>query len=584
MLDLLALALLHRAVRRSFGPRAAWVAALLYATNPWVVEFIRWIWYQTLISTFATVAFAMFLLLVAHRGKHRDQKTRVFITKQAIDNILGSTGFISSKHKTKTLAFLHLALSIGLLSATLMGMVHLAAVPWAALLFLLGLALAWRKRLWRGFLGGIGLSLIAAWSYLQHLWKSKFADVHLLLEGNEADASGLNWTSYRLSRELLTGDQVLQTPRTKLWAESIIQINGLTSIILILLTFAVLSSVWRIIRRKEKRAVLLFTLGWALLAPTLFVPTHIHLQHFYLLFLFPAPYVLIGAWLESKNQPQKIPSELWIAVKYASLALLIVLSLWWSYIWTVRISYESRGEMRAVTRAWLMDRVVDEVETYLDNEPEGHVILLNAFEGEHLSPFDWVRNFVHSDRVRIVSAGQGFIIPLGPTCYMLGPGASQEHLTAVADKVTLKPEMTVPASPPWSFACIPSRETLSQPLAQWQNGLSLLQADVQGNLEPNGMLHITYTWHYREPQPKEYHFFNHLMLGDTLVAQVDGTGVPTWYWRDDDVLITRFALPLPADLEAGEYELRVGAYTWPELERVFLVDSADGYTVKTWNQ
>ncbi|MCJ7548152.1 MAG: hypothetical protein MUQ30_00535, partial [Anaerolineae bacterium] len=63
VLDILAIAYLARAVRRTLGTRAALIAALLYATNPWVVEFNRWIWYQTLIPTFATFTFAALLLM-----------------------------------------------------------------------------------------------------------------------------------------------------------------------------------------------------------------------------------------------------------------------------------------------------------------------------------------------------------------------------------------------------------------------------------------------------------------------------------------------------------------------------------------
>ncbi|MGC9400070.1 MAG: hypothetical protein ACP5HM_13160 [Anaerolineae bacterium] len=64
ILDLLALAYLYRTVDRVYGHRAALIASLLYASNPWIVEYNRWIWYQTLLPTFSTVAFAALLALL----------------------------------------------------------------------------------------------------------------------------------------------------------------------------------------------------------------------------------------------------------------------------------------------------------------------------------------------------------------------------------------------------------------------------------------------------------------------------------------------------------------------------------------
>ena len=132
VLDWLAVACLYRAVKKRWGWHAGWAAASLYAANPWVVEFVRWIWYQSLISTFATFAFCSFLLLLpGQRSSHAN-----------------------------------LVLAAGLLSATLMGMVHLAGIPWTLLLFVLGFVLARRRRLWRGLIAGWGLSFLVVLPYL----------------------------------------------------------------------------------------------------------------------------------------------------------------------------------------------------------------------------------------------------------------------------------------------------------------------------------------------------------------------------------------------------------------------------------
>jgi hypothetical protein len=58
--------------------------------------------------------------------------------------------------------------------------------------------------------------------------------------------------------------------------------------------------------------------------------------------------------------------------------------------------------------------------------------------------------------------------------------------------------------------------------------------------------------------------------------------VPTWNRRDDDVLHTTFQLPLPGSLPSGEYRLWIGAYTWPEITRVFLESGEAAYEVRRW--
>jgi hypothetical protein len=550
ILDLLALALLYQAAKRVFGRQAAVVTALLYAANPWIVEFVRWIWYQTLIPTFATVAFAAFLLLLSPGTSKRQDAWLI----------------------------------PGLFGATLMGLVHLAAIPWAALVFLLGLVIAWRRGLWRSFAVGVLLSLIAASPYLLYLIKSNFADMNLLLQGGSGHTQSLNWATYRLSWELLTGEQVLSTPRDPLWASSVVQVQALYNVVPILLGIAAAASVWRILRDPVDRPALAFSLTWTLAAPTLLLFTRFHLQHFYLLFLFPAPYVLIGAlfkgWPPSRAG---VRAKLYTVIGYTGIATLMALALWWTYLWTVRIRFENRGILRAPTRAWLMDRTVNEIKHYLNAEPESEVIVLTTFEGGDLSPFDWIRNFVHTDRVRVVPAGQGFIIPVHPTCYLLAPGTTAADLWPIASTAIDRKEMAIPATPPWPFYCVPARGPLSEPLARWQNGMSLLGTKVEGDLAPGARLQITHTWHY-VAAPSEYHILNHLLLGETLVAQVDGSGVPGWYWRDDDVLITRFELQIPETLEPGEYRLLTGTYTWPAVDRVFLVSGEAAYEVKRWTR
>lgn len=542
VLDLLALAFLFFAVKRRRSVAAAGIAGLLYATNPWLVEYNRWIWYQTLIPTFATIAFAGLLLALS------DQQHKGW------------------------------PLTVAMVGAALMGLVHLASAPWAALLLLLGFVIAVRRRWLPAYASGVGASLLAAYPYLLYLLKTNFTDVVMLL-AERRDTGSLNWAAYRLTMELLNGQQVLTTPRNTLWAESVIEPATFYWIIPSVLGLAIIGALETIWRKRAPAYWL--SLGWTLTAPTLFVFTGFHLQHFYLLCIFPAPWVLIGLWLGETQSRQPTVKQ---STHRLALAGTLIVSAWWAYLWGVRIAYENQGKLRAPTRAWLMDRTVDHIGHFLDADPANEVVILTEFGGG-LSPYDWMRNALNTDRLRIVPDDKGLILPPEESCYLLGPGATPADLDPILSlnaQLKKRPSMTVMATPPWNFFCYDDRPPTPPPLAQWQNGLTLLKTEITGDWKPSGSLRLQHIWHYEVRKDQVYHLFNHLMENETLVAQIDGEGVPTRFWRDDDVLITEFQLNLPETLKKeAEYRLRVGTYTWPGLERIPLEDGTDAYTVET---
>lgn len=539
-LDLLALASLIRMVRRAVGSRAAILAALLYATAPWVILYARTIWYQTLIASLATVAFGALLVLLSSR--------------------LARGGL----------------LTIAMVSITTLSMVHLAAAPFGALLMMLCLVLAWRRRWVRPCAFGLALSALIALPYLIHLVRASFGDLAFILTTGQSSA-GINSAAYRLSAELTSGAMIVANAHGDLWDRSVIAWPTAHALVL---TILAASAVWALItiaRDPRRRAGVLFALLWTLTVPTLFLRSDVHLQHFYLMGIFPAPYVLIGMAVDgvarcTDRGRLRIATSL---VGWSVTAVLVAVALWWASLWLARIALEAQGELERETRGWLMDRTADVVAAYLEEEPQGSLIVLSDFEGE-ASAFEWLRGYTQSDRVRIVPTGKGFLIPEGPACYLLGPRVPAETLWPVPD-FTEVPEREIAANPPWKVICGQQDSGTDTPRADWTNGLSLLRTDVVGDLEPGSRLHITHTWRYRATAPGAYSFFNHLLLDGVLVAQIDGGGVPHWHWRDGDTLLTYFTLNLPDQLPPGDYLLRVGMYTWPGLERVRLVSGDDGF-------
>jgi len=96
-------------------------------------------------------------------------------------------------------------------------------------------------------------------------------------------------------------------------------------------------------------------------------------------------------------------------------------------------------------------------------------------------------------------------------------------------------------------------------------------------------LHLTLYWRAVEPLPQgTYVGFVHLYHPVTaaLVAQDDHVlgqeRYPVNAWQPDEVIVERYSLHVPGDVEAGRYALRAGVYTWPDLTRLEACDDSDG--------
>jgi hypothetical protein len=546
VLDVLALAWLFRAVRKNIGHHAAWVTGLLYATAPWVILYVRTIWYQTLIATFATVAFSSILYLL------RDSPKSPWV------------------------------LVLAMTSTTLMSMVHLAAAPWGFLLFVLYAAVARKECLWKSFCLGMGISVMLVLPYVVYLVNSSFADIAFIFQTGVGSAR-FSTTSFRLSRELLAGGLVVGNAHGDLWDRSVMMWKSADTMVLVMIGLSLVWAGYHIFSNRRMRLSLSFIVVWLVGVPALFVRSSIHLQHFYLMMLFPAPFVLVAAWLENclSLPDHSFAAKLYKVLGTVSAALLVLVALWWSSLWLVRIRLEARGLLERPTRGWLLDRTAQIIHEYLEEQPDGEVIILTEFEGE-MSAFEWLRGNLQTDAVRVISPSQGFLLPEGPLCYLLGPGATEKDLHPVWAILDEQPGMAVPASPSWRFYCGMAPLVDYHQLATWENGLVLVKTEVTSQIQPGELLHITHTWVYRGKEQGAYHFYNHLLKDGELIAQVDGRGIPYWYWRNGDTLLTYFTLQLPPELPEGDYILRTGLYTWPGLVRVTTVTGDDGYAGLTF--
>lgn len=102
---------------------------------------------------------------------------------------------------------------------------------------------------------------------------------------------------------------------------------------------------------------------------------------------------------------------------------------------------------------------------------------------------------------------------------------------------------------------------------QWENGIALTGVARPAGLLPRGeALAVQFTWQAAQASPRRnLTFFAHLIdARDDIVAQTDRRPFdgrfPTTVWRPGETLRDTYAIPVPPDLPAGEYRLRVGFY------------------------
>jgi 4-amino-4-deoxy-L-arabinose transferase-like glycosyltransferase len=108
--------------------------------------------------------------------------------------------------------------------------------------------------------------------------------------------------------------------------------------------------------------------------------------------------------------------------------------------------------------------------------------------------------------------------------------------------------------------------------AQWEIGVGMLgyRLTLDHALTLDYYLRV-----FRQPPPgANYHWFHHVFKDGQKFAALDGSGIRTADWRVGDILFHRFVIPLPESPPARPYELHLGAYLYPQVERVRLLNPA----------
>jgi hypothetical protein len=118
------------------------------------------------------------------------------------------------------------------------------------------------------------------------------------------------------------------------------------------------------------------------------------------------------------------------------------------------------------------------------------------------------------------------------------------------------------------------------PQVQFANGAALqgYRSSIDSTLSLQLLLRV-----FRVPAGgSDYHWYNHVLSSGQKMAQLDGGGVHPSNWREGDLLLQWFDIPLPAPAPSS-LSVRIGSYTYPGLQPVPVTypdgQVSDGVTV-----
>jgi len=136
-------------------------------------------------------------------------------------------------------------------------------------------------------------------------------------------------------------------------------------------------------------------------------------------------------------------------------------------------------------------------------------------------------------------------------------------VSAPTDLTTTPVTVAPSAAPPAQGA------TLTPPLALGDTLTFLGYRLESGKVKAGQTLIVQTAWQVNELPTQPLSLMAHLLNAEGVpVAVGDGLGVPLDQWRAGQIIIQRHTLALPPETPAGTYWIQTGAYTFPDLQRL----------------
>lgn len=553
LLNGLAVVACYRLGQKYFNPSVGRIAAFLFAVNPWAVLMGRKIWAKTL--PLFTVAFIAALMAL----------------------------FVRKRRWALVGAFAALAALIGL---QLEGIAFIPVLAFCLLLF-------WKDVPLRPLLVGIVVFALALAPYGIYDALHGWPNLRTFWEFVHARESSFSWDALRHAF-ILTGSAEIHSmagTRYEEYLSGLPRLWWLNSGMMGLLALALIYAVVQTIRgtQEHRRTFLIlllcFTIPVALRSRAVeSIPLH------YLIVVYPVVFLFIAALINGgyralplRYQPTARALGLLLALLWGAWQLAVLGRLFWfmdRYPTTGGYGIPLKYPRQATLEALRMAEGAEVVVLSDGAEP--------AFE-ERPAVFDALL-FRHPHR--LVDGRMSLLVPDAPrVVYIVGPVSPEGHTFQPVEErlrgmsgVRMAGGVSMPDG--WEYHLYlrerNDREDVLEGLLRppdpprFANGVVLLGYDLPQTTAPGDTLEVWLAWWVQVGPPlgSDYHFFVHLLDGEGhLRSQHDGVPFPTHSWRAGDLVVSRFAVPIPLDLPAGLYEVRTGLYTYPDIQGIPVVDA-----------
>lgn len=528
--------------RRYWGPAAAVAATLMYAVAPWAIIFSRKIWAQNLLPVFV-VGWAIAAALAFVEGKRPWIVVHLLCLAIAVQ--------------------IHFA-AIGLVPITLLALV------------------VFRRRVGWGYvlLGGL-LSLLTAAPFFAYLWNRWRIEGGLPIAGSGAGA-GFSLDSLRHTLTITLGDGV-QALAGPAFADGVWWRPALLLVYLAWGLLVVGGAIWLAVQIGRRRSepplqAGLFWLAWLLLPPLVFLwfPTPVYIHYF--IAVLPAPYLVAGVFFSRLLARMRTG---WRPVAWAGLAATAALQL---VMLAATLSYVAAQPLAGGFGVPLATKLAVAETARAQMRRSGAAEVLVAGDGSLPGRNDFAAEFealLHDVPRRYVDLNREALFPAAASVVVLDlprqddPTSTREvYAAAASDRATIpvagSDQAYTVISLPESAAPLPI-VPLAEP-ALLANFVRILGHNPLGE---GGAGVWDVVWRTADnPDPADYHFFNHLIDGGgTRVAQDDAAAFRGEQWRAGDTVLSRFRLPVTGDLPAP-WRVRLGMYRYPSMAAVPVLDEA----------
>jgi 4-amino-4-deoxy-L-arabinose transferase-like glycosyltransferase len=545
---------------RFFKRRVGLIAALLFAVNPWAIYYARKIWTQNWPLATTLFIFSLLLLVVERRP----------------------WALVGASLALVALAGTHLG-----------GLAFIVVLVLVLLLFPSGV----KRR--PALVAALLFVLFAApyiyhdachdWQSLRGLFDPDAGQVQVDLEA----ARFATWLTSGYHYQDLAGARHVQ------FLEGLPNLRWLDVVEMVLLGAGLVYLIARIIRHalrgRERwrgsagRDVVL--LSW-LLIPVLLQTRHSQpvYPHYFIL-LYPVQYLVIALMLSEGLDwlRPRLNHRLGRWCLMGLVGLVIAIGAWQVYLEQSFVRFVARydtpgGYGPVVGPLWRTASIAGDTAA-----ADGAEILVVA-QGDNPvwdnlpSAFDVLlpRHLSH----RFVDGQKALVFPQGPTVYITTPEV--EDAAAILQQQTGAALVEQIDAPGEQRLRVFRRENASrddvlqgmtplEPPQRLANNVELLAYAVEDELRPGGTLHFTLAWWLDGPPPldADYHTFAHLVDVDgERFGQHDLSSFASASWQTGDLVLATFQIEVDAAAPPGEYWIRVGMYSYPDIVNVPVVDVA----------